>query len=61
MTPTLRRARVLAALRELDVVVCFDWRGFESFRARPYDHLTDDLPRPLEAAQDGTHGVREAA
>ena len=30
MTPTLRRARVLAALRELDVAVCFDWPRFRS-------------------------------
>jgi len=41
MTPTLRRARVLAALRELDVAVCFDWRGFETFRARPFDWQRD--------------------
>ena len=60
-TRPLRRARTIAALRELDVAVCFDWRGFESFRARPYDRLTDDLPRGVEAAQNGSHGVREAS
>lgn len=30
MSPTLRRVRVLAALRELDVVIDFGWPTFHS-------------------------------
>ena len=41
MTPTLRAARVLAALRELAVEIDFGWRDFACFRARPYDHARD--------------------
>ena len=43
MTPTLRRARVLAALRELDVAIDFGWRDWSCFCARPYDWMADDL------------------
>ena len=41
MTPTLRSARVLAALRELAVEIDFGFRDFACFRARPYDHARD--------------------
>ena len=40
-TRPLTRARTLAALRELDVAVCFDWRDFCCFRARPWDWQRD--------------------
>lgn len=46
MSPTLRRARVLAALRELDVAIDFGWRPFAAFCGRPYDQAIDDLLNP---------------
>lgn len=61
MTPTLRRARVLAALRELDVAIDFGWRDFAAFCARPYDWTVDDLPPAREGAHSGSRGAREAA
>lgn len=61
MTPTLRRARVLAALRELDVAIDFGWRDFAAFCARPYDWMADDLPPTREGAQNGSRGASEAA
>lgn len=41
MSPTLRRARALAALRELDVAIDFGFRDFACFRARPFDWMRD--------------------
>lgn len=39
MSPTLRRVRVLAALRELDVAIDFGWPTFRP--ARPWDWMRD--------------------
>lgn len=41
MSPTLRRARCLAALAELDVAIDFGWHPFACFCARPYDWMLD--------------------
>ena len=59
-TRPLRRARTLAALRELDAAIDFGWRDFAAFRARPFD-WTRDLPPAREGAQNGSRGAREAA
>ena len=40
-TRPLRRARTLAALRELDVAIEFGWRDFAASRARPFDWMVD--------------------
>jgi len=61
MSPTLRRARVLAALRELDVAIDFGWRPFAAFCGRPYDQAIDDLPTRVESRQNGAQRVREAS
>lgn len=43
MSPVLRRARTLGALRELAVEIDFSFRDWSCFRTRPYDHARDGL------------------
>ena len=43
MSPVLRRARTLGALRELAVEISFSFRDWSCFRTRPYDHARDGL------------------